>query len=232
MADTDAFAESAGARRWLWIAAGALALVALGYGAWSLSNMTVGKERKAPPTTQALLLPPPPPPPPPPPQEAPPEPVEIAKPVPTEMPEPAPAKADEAPAAMAIDAAATGASDAYGLAGGGPGGMGAPGSTGTGTGPAGGGTVVDRFYRQGLSRELEARIQRDPRLRRQLFKAELQLWVDGRGKVSRAELVGTTGDAERDRQIVAILRQIDDLDPPPATITFPASVVVRGQKSL
>lgn len=231
MAGPDAFAESPGARRWLWLAAGVLLLAGLGYALWSLSTMTVGRERKAEPTTQALLLPPPPPPPPPPPQEKPPEPVEIAKPVPTEMPEPTPAKAEEAPAAVSIDAAATGAGDAYGLAGGGPGGMGAPGSTGTGTGPAGG-AVVDKFYRQGLSRELESRIQRDPRLRRQLFKAELNLWIDGRGRVSRAELVGTTGDPERDRQLVAILRQIDDLDPPPASITFPAAVVVRGQKSL
>lgn len=213
---------------WLWVVLGVAALLAAAYGLWSLTNSTVGKEKKAPPTTTALLLPPPPPPPPPPPREQPPEPVETTKPVPVEMPTPTPQKAD-APAAVSIDSAATGAGDSYGLQGGGPGGMGGVGSTGTGTGPAGG--VSDSFYGQNLRNALQQRIQDEDSVNRQVFSADFAVWVDPRGRVTRAEVLRTSGEARRDQKLLAILEATTDLDAPPASIRFPARITVRGRKS-
>lgn len=215
--------------KWLWILIGVAVLAALAYGIWSLATGTIGKEKKAPPTTTALLLPPPPPPPPPPPQEKPPEPTEVVKPVPTEVPTPAPEKADT-PAAVSIDAAATGAGDAFGLQGGGPGGMGGVGSTGTGTGAAGG--ISDRFYRNSLGRDLEDRVGRQNSLKRQLFTAEVDVWVDPRGRVTKVNIVRSSGDASRDEKLIAAIQGIQDLDPPPSSIVFPARVRVGGRKSL
>ncbi len=217
-------------RRWLWILLGIVALAAVAYGIWTLSNSTVGKEKPAPPTTTALLLPPPPPPPPPPPQEKPPEPTETIKPVPTEVPTPAPEKPADAPAAVSIDAAATGAGDSFGLQGGGPGGMGGVGSTGTGTGAAGG--ISNRFYRNALGKDLEERVGRQNSLKRQLFTAEVDVWVDPRGRVTKASIVRSSGDTGRDEKLIAAIQSIQDLDPPPASIVFPARVRVGGRKSL
>lgn len=215
-------------RTWLWIVLGVLALAAAGYGIWSLSNATIGKQKPAPPSTTALLLPPPPPPPPPPPQEKPPEPVETTKPVPVEVPTPTPAKA-EAPAAVSVDAAPTGAGDSFGLQGGGPGGLGGVGSTGTGTGAAGG--ISDGFYRQNLRNALQQRIQEQDSINRQVFSADIAVWVDGRGRVTKAEMLRSSGDAKRDERLLAILQSTNDLDAPPASIRFPARITVRGRKS-
>jgi len=216
-------------RKWLWIVLGVVIAAALGYGIWTLATGTVGKERKEPPTTTALLLPPPPPPPPPPPREQPPEPVETTKPVPVETPTRTPAKAAEAPAAVSINAESTGAGDAFGLLGGGPGGMGGVGSTGTGTGAAGG--ITDGFYGQNLRNALQQRIQEQDSVNRQVFSAEFSVWVDSRGRVTKAELLRSSGDAKRDQKLLAVLEATNDLDPPPTTIRFPARITVRGRKS-
>lgn len=218
-------------RTWVWIVLGLLALAAAGYGVWSLSNQTMGKAKKAPPTTTALLLPAPPPPTPPPPQEKPPEPTEVIKPVPTEVPTPVPEKApDAAPAAVSIDAAATGAGDSFGLQGGGPGGMGGVGATGTGRGPAGG-VFSDGLYGRNLSSALQQRIQDEDAVNRQVFSAEFSVWVDARGRVTRAELIRSSGNAKRDEKLIAVLTSVADLDAPPASIRFPARITVRGRRS-
>ncbi|MGL4543054.1 MAG: TonB-dependent receptor [Polymorphobacter sp.] len=208
-----------------WIIAALLAFAAA-YGLWVLSNQTVGKPKPAPPSTTALLLPPPPPPPPPPEQEKPPEPTET-KPVPTEVPTPSPAKAD-APAPVTMNAEAQAGADG-GLASGSGGGMGGSGATGTGTGAAGG--VSDNFYAANLRDALQARIQADDRVNRQLFSADFAVWVDGRGKITRADLKRSSGDSKRDALLGAVLLATDGLDPPPASIRFPARITVRGRKS-
>uniref|UniRef100_UPI00286DDA4C TonB C-terminal domain-containing protein n=1 Tax=Sandarakinorhabdus sp. TaxID=1916663 RepID=UPI00286DDA4C len=149
--------------------------------------------------------------------------------VPVEQPTPTPAKAAEAPAAVAIDAAPTGAGDAFGLQGGGAGGMGGVGSTGTGTGAAGG--VSDAFYGQNLRNALQERIQSQDSVNRQVFSADFAVWVDSIGKVAKAELLRSSGDAKRDQRLIAILLATNDLDAPPASIRFPARITVRGRKT-
>jgi hypothetical protein len=230
MADGAAFDDGYSPnRKPLWIGLGILLLAAAVYGIWSLSNATVGKDKKEPPTTQALLLPPPPPPPPPPPEEKPPEPEEVVKPVPVDVPTPTPEKPADSVAATTVDAAPTGAGDSYGLQGGGPGGMGGSGANGTGTGAAGG--ISDGFYGQNLRNALQQRIQDQDSVNRQIFSADFSVWVDGGGRVTRAELLRTSGDAKRDQKLLAILLATNDLDTPPASIRFPARITVRGRKS-
>lgn len=224
---TDDFDEGKpGAMRFLpWVIAALVALAAA-YGIWMVANMTVGKPKPAPPSTTALLLPPPPPPPPPPEQEKPPEPTET-KPVPTEAPTPAPAKADT-PAPMTMNADAQAGADG-GLAAGSGGGMGGSDATGTGNGAAGG--ISDSFYSANLRDALQSRIQADDRVNRQLFSADYLVWVDGRGKVTRAEIKRSSGDTKRDALLTAVLLAADGLDAPPASIRFPARITVRGRKS-
>ena len=66
---------------------------------------------------------------------------------------------------------------------------------------------------------------------RAVFKADFAIWVDARGRVTKAELLKSSGDAKRDARIIAILEATNDLDPPPASITFPARISVQGRKS-
>ena len=218
-----------GLRRWLpWIIGGVVLLVAA-YLVYTVMNSTVGKAKKEPPTMTAMLLPPPPPPPPPPPQEKPPEPVETTKPVPVETPTPTPQKADT-PAAVSIDAASEAGGDAFGLKGGGPGGMGGVGSTGTGAGPAGGG-ISDAFYGRYLSGALQERVENEKKISRQVFTADFNIWIDGSGRVTKAQLIRSSGDAGRDATVQALLEAVRGLDAPPASLRFPQKIAVRGRKS-
>ena len=218
-----------GLRRWLpWII-GAVVLLGAAYAVYSVMNLTVGKAKKEPPTMTAMLLPPPPPPPPPPPQEKPPEPVETTKPVPVETPTPTPQKADT-PAAVSIDAASEAGGDAFGLKGGGPGGMGGAGATGTGAGPAGGG-ISDAFYGRYLSGALQERVENEKKISRQVFTADFNIWIDGSGRVTKATLVRSSGEASRDAIVQALLEAVRGLDAPPASLRFPQKIAVRGRKS-
>lgn len=222
--------RESGIGKYLPYIVGVLVVIGLAYGIYAATQMTVGKEKKAPPTTTALLLPPPPPPPPPPPQEQPPEPVEMDKPVPVETPSPQKAP-DEAPAAVSINAAGEAGSDAFGLQSGSGTGMGAANSTGTGTGPAGGGGVIDNFYGRNLARALQDKVQDDRRLARQIFTAQFNIWIDGSGRVTRAQILRGSSDDKRDTALKALLEGVAGLEPPPASIKFPQKIAVQGRRS-
>ncbi len=234
MAGTYALAEDdndapKGVRRFVPLIIGVVLLIAAAVAMYIVMNSTVGKAKKEPPTMTAVLLPPPPPPPPPPPQEKPPEPVETTKPVPVETPTPTPQKADT-PAAVSIDAASEAGGDAFGLKGGGPGGMGGAGSTGTGAGPGGGG-ISDAFYGRYLSGALQERVENEKKISRQVFTADFNIWIDGSGRVTKAVLVRSSGEASRDAIVQALLEAVRGLDTPPASLRFPQKIAVRGRKS-
>lgn len=211
-----------------------LLLVALGWWLYTaMSNDRTGVRRPPEPSSQIDLLPPPPPPPPPPPQEEiPPEKIEEATPDPTPAPSPEPQA--EAPAPMQMDAAPSAGSDAFGISAGKGGGIGAPGSIGTcvgpncGAGKGGGGAFSDSFYRRYLGSALEGALRRDQELKRQRFTVTALIWVDGSGRVSRAELANGSGDAVLDKQIVESLRNIASLRPPQEGVRFPQRTVIRG----
>ncbi|QGP80467.1 energy transducer TonB family protein [Sphingobium sp. CAP-1] len=210
-------------------------MVALGLWVWSGMDSRTGVARPPQPATTVDLLPPPPPPPPPPPDEVkPPEPTEAPTPDPT--PSPSPDPTPEAPAPMSINAPATAGSDAFGMQAGSGGGMGSPGSTGTCIGPncghgAGGGGISDTFYRQYLSAALQNALRRDKAINRERFTMTVLIWVDGSGRVTRAEAVDGTGDATLDQKVVASLRTVASLRAPQPGIQFPQRTVVRGTRS-
>lgn len=202
---------------------------------WSAMDSRTGVERPRTPSTTVDLLPPPPPPPPPPPQEeTPPEKLDTPSPDPTPTPTPDPTP--EAPAPMSIDAPATAGSDAFGMRAGSGGGMGSPGSLGTCVGPncgrgGGGGGVSDSFYRQYLSSALQNALRRDKAIQRERFSMTVLIWVDGNGRVTRAEKVSGTGNADLDDRVIASLRGVSSLRAPQPGIQFPQRTVVRGTRS-
>lgn len=236
MANLDARLEPE-VNRWRKLAVPALLLLLLaGAAVWLVANLgddRVGVRRPPEPNTQIDLVPPPPPPPPPPPQELPPEPVETPTPDPT--PAPAAEPSPEAPAPMSIDAPATAGADSFGLQSGAGGGMGSPGSVGTCVGPncgrgsgGGGAGFNDSFYRSYLTQALQAALRRDKSVNRDRFTVTALIWIDGSGRVSRADIANGSGDAQLDQRVIAALRNIAALRPPQEGVRFPQRTVVRG----
>jgi TonB family protein len=133
---------------------------------------------------------------------------------------------------MQIDGPAQAGADSYGLQSGSGGGMGAPGSTGTCVGPNCGGTVSDAFYRRALSSALQERVQDNDKLNRQVFSAEVLITVSPAGNITAVQMVRSSGRQDRDDMLVATLRAIEGLDPPPANVRFPQRVTVRGRRSV
>lgn len=164
-----------------------------------------------------VVLPPPPPPPPPEvkPAETPPEP----SPTPLDQPVDAAPPPPDAPAEpTAGDNALTAREGAgpsnYGLAAGDGSGArigGRPGGGGGGYG-AYGGVVRGAILR---------RLQGDPATRDAEFGGGVNVWLDAGGRIERAALVRSTGDAAMDAALVRLLRGVDVGQPPPAGMPQP-----------
>ena len=170
------------------------------------------------------IMPPlPPPPPPPPPKERPPEPetVKEEKFTPEEAPQPVPVAAEPEPAPMGTNIQGDGP-DAFGLAKGGGGGM----IGGTGKGGKGGGGSKYGFYAgQVQSRVVEA-LRNHKKTRSAALNVKVRVWADSTGRVTRATLAGTSGDAAVDRAIRdEILNGLQLQTPPPEGMPMP--IVMR-----
>lgn len=214
------------ARRWPVAAGvlGLLALLALTVG-WLLFQGPASSKRPVAPVP-LLTLPPPPPPPPEPeptpepevePEEVMPEPEPLEDvPKPTEQP-PTPDTAD--PVTMNADAQA--GSDSFGIQSGSGGGM-----RGTGAGGAG-----NAAYGRYLGYVLQQAVAREERLRPLAFQLTLNVWLDPGGELSRVELVRGSGNPEADQAVLAAIRAVGRLDErPPASLAFPARVLVQGRR--
>jgi TonB family protein len=66
-----------------------------------------------------------------------------------------------------------------------------------------------------LQRDVMLSLCDDPVTRPGRYRAVLDVWVESSGRIDRAELLSTTGDPERDRQIVAALGTLRSVPPPP-----------------
>lgn len=175
--------------------------------------------------TPMLMLPPPPPPPPEPePEPEPieeevmpePEPLEEA-PTPAEEEAPTPDTADP----VTMDADAQAGTDSFGIQRGSGGGM-----SGTGGGGAG-----NASYGRWLGYALQQVIARDERARRHAFQLQLEVWLDRDGVITRVELARGSGNAEADAAVLEAVRTHGRLDErPPASLTFPARVLVQGRR--
>ena len=171
-----------------------------------------------------VQLPPPPklPPPPPPKLPPPPEKMEKQAPVEEKPKEAAPKKADNPPSTLAT-----------GIKGDGPG-MGLSSSgNGLGGGPTiggptggGGGGKWDRYAGQVQSKIADALRSNAKTKSASIARLEVRIWPDGTGRVTRAQLVGSTNDATMDAAIQnQILTGLQLAEPPPAGMKLP--IVLR-----
>jgi periplasmic protein TonB len=149
-----------------------------------------------------IVRPPPPPetepPPPPPPEE------EVDLPEPEEMPTPS----EEPPPGeqLGIDAEGAGAGDGFGL-------VGRPGGRDL---LATGGSVF-AWYGGVVKNEILDRLGDEPKVRSGSYSVAVRIWVDHNGAIQRANLVGSSGNKERDEAIERVLGQMTRVSQPPPT---------------
>lgn len=213
-------------RRWVGPAVGVVALLLLGALIWHFAGSTVGVRREAPRIATITPLPPPPPPP----KEKPPEPKKVEEDIkPVDKPQDIPQKPLDAPrpsndvaknVTMNTDAQA--GSDAFNIGAGDGGGMvGSGGGNGTGTGS----------YDQYLGYAIQQAVQGDDRVNRLSFEVRADVWVDPDGRLTRAELVGSSGNRKTDDALMDALRAMPRIDvAPPSSLHFPLRVAIRGKR--
>jgi TonB family protein len=181
-------------------------------------------------TITTVKLPPPPPPPPPPPQEKPPEPQKIEEP---KIKEPDPIKPEvrkpdplPSPPPLGLGFQGEGGPGGYGDIGVAGGGTGVGGGSGTRSGPG----DMERWYAGVIVGDLEKALQRDERTRRRSYRVVIQVWLDGSGGVTRTQLVSSSGDAEQDRAILAVVDEHVFREPLPAGARQPIQIRLGGRR--
>jgi periplasmic protein TonB len=176
-------------------------------GVWFYLHPPSGKPepvRKAPDTVVRIQLPPPPTPAPPPPKVVPPPP-KVEKRVeetPTDKPEPKPVAEKPKPAEKPPEGLGTSIKNGAGQAGlssGNGNGM----IGGHGTGKGGGGGSMGRWYVGQVLKKVTESMRSNRKTRSANFVVNARVWLDPTGKIERAELVDSSGDAAMD----AVLRQ-------------------------
>src|SRR5215469_12947214 len=175
---------------------------------------TAGIKREAPPLPTLIASVPPPPPPPPPKQQPEPEKKVVEQQKPVEQPK----QADNAPKPVTINGPAQAGNDAFNV------------GAGSGGGDVGSGSGIgDASYTRYLGSALQQSIQNDDRVNHLVFTADMAVWVDASGRVTRASVLRTSGDPKIDEYLVAALQGMPELDePPPATLQFPQRVRIEG----
>lgn len=176
----------------------------------------------------------PPPPPPPPPKVEPPPPKEVPPPEKQEMVEQEPVKEDEpppdnAPPELPSEDLSTG------IAGNGPD-MGLSRGTGNGklgsTGSRGAGSKFG-WYAAKVQSSIKDALSRHPSTRSAAMSLQIRVWPDSDGRIIRAQLVGSSGDAKVDQAIKSqILTGLQLPQAPPADMPTPIVLRINSRKSL
>lgn len=204
-------------------AAGAIGLAALAIVGGTIKLLASGDSkpppRKVAEITVVKILPPPPPPPPKPQEkmvEQTPVKDEIQEEQPVDRPkdEPKPqeAKDEPPPGPLSLDAKGTGPGDAFGL-GGKPGGRGILG---------GGGGSRWGWYASILQQQIQAALRSNARTRNAVMQITVRLWVDSSGRVSRSQMVSSSGNPDVDAAIRnEVLPGITLREPPPKDMPMP-----------
>ncbi len=176
---------------------------------------TAGMRREAPPLpTLIATLPPPPPPPPKPPEPELKKPEDVPKPVDT------PKQPDDAPKPMTINGPAQAGNDAFNIAAG----------TGGGNIVTGGG-FGEANYSSYLGSTIQEAVQGDDRTNAFIGSAEIDVWIDGSGRITRAVLAKSSGDAKTDAALVEVLLAMSALkEAPPSTLQFPQRIRIAGKR--
>ncbi len=167
---------------------------------WMMHQDKTPPPRRIPEPIVGQLMPPPPPPPPPPqtmpeqkmieqPKMVEPE-TKDDKPIVDKPEDKAEDSKDDAPppGPLALDAAAEGPGDAMGL-GSNPGGHGLL---------SGAGRSRWGWYASMVQAEIESALRNSTKLRNALMQAQLRIWADSTGRISRVQIVSSSGNAEID----------------------------------
>jgi protein TonB len=211
----DEYREDWGTRLKGFAIPGGILLVIAGVVLYFLHD-TAGIRREAPPLpTLVATLPPPPPPPPPPKQQ--PEPQKMEE-QPKQVSQPK--ETNSAPKAITEAGPAQAGSDAFGI------------QAGSGDGNVGsGGGFADGNYTRYLGSALQQSVQNNDRVNHLIFTADMAVWIDPNGHVTRAKVLKSTGDAKIDDDLVAALQEMPALDePPPSDLQFPQRVRIEGRR--
>lgn len=222
MAESD-YTEQTTWRLWRKRIVLVVVLLAVAWLIWMFAGHEVGVRRSAPRIATITPLPPPPPPP----KEKPPEPKKVEE-TKEDIPKPAePLKPVEAPKApdlakqITINGPAQAGNDSFNIGAGEGGGM---------VGSGGGSGVGGSSYEQYLSYALQEAIQHDDRTRRLVFSVRVNLWLSSDGGVTRAELINSSGVQTTDRALMDVLRGVRIDTPPPANLSMPVRVAMRGYR--
>ncbi|TCV91777.1 outer membrane transport energization protein TonB [Luteibacter rhizovicinus] len=213
-------------RLWLPRAVAVAVLLGIVGMIWHMAGSRVGVRREAPRIATITPLPPPPPPP----KEKPPEPKKVEeeikqtidKPAEPMKPVDAPKPSNDVAKQVTINSDAQAGSDSFNIGAGTGGGMvGSGGGSGSGTGS----------YDQYLGYAIQQAVQRDERVNRLVFEVRVDIWMDPDGRLTRAQLVGSTGNQTTDDALAAALRAMPRVDAaPPSTTHFPLRVSIRGRR--
>lgn len=219
------------ARRAVTLVGAVVAVAVVGYLVWLWANQVAGVKREAPKISTIIPLPPPPPPPPPPPKPPEPEPpkeqpVEQPKPdlKPVEQPKPkadAPSPAKDLANPMQMHADAQAGSDAFNIGAG----------QGSGMAGSGGGGFGNATYGQYMSSVLQKILGEDEKTRHLVYRLNVNIWIDSGGRITRAELARSSGDADTDAKVLAALRAAPPIDErPPATLPMPVRASLNSRR--
>jgi TonB family protein len=196
------------------IAIGSLLIGGLGAAVYFLIDGLSKTTRHAVQTVTRITLPPPPPPPPPP---KPPEPEKVVETPKIQEPKLADKKPDKAPPkplqppASPLTAEAGAGANPYGLA------------VGDGSGNVVGGAGGTAFWSYGrtVSSSVLAALRQDDKLRFANFVAELRIWLDAGGSVTRVQLAASSGDPAVDAAMTRSLIGLAMHEPPPRDMPQP-----------
>ncbi len=208
-----------------------LALVVIGgIGSFMMSGPKGEPAAPRDPQIVTITLPPPPPPPvlppPPPPEETPPpeEEMVMQDPVPDDEPPPPDAPPDVPPSDLSTGIAGNGPDMGLSGKGGGNGRIG-------GTGRKGGGSKWG-YYTSSIQTEIANALRQNSSTRSATFSMKVRVWADSSGRITRAQLVGSSGNPAVDDAIRSdVLSGLTLPGPPPAGMPMPITMRISARKS-
>jgi protein TonB len=165
---------------------------------------------------------PPPPPPPPPPKTPPPEQPKMVEQPKVNKPEqkPDPAKPDKPPSAPGP--VASGPPSDFGLGGGGG---------GDGIGGGGGGGSKYGWYAGEVQAAVKRALDNNDKTKNARAHVKVRIWADSNGRVTRASLAGSSGDASIDNAIKnEVLTGLQLPEPPPSDMPMPIVMMISEQR--
>ena len=206
-------------------------LLLLGAMVLLLDSCKKTKTVAAPDQDITITLPPPPPPPPPPPKiepppppEKPPEPEEMVEQevVPDDEPPPDNSPVEAPPSDLGASASGSGPS-----IGAGPGGNGRIG----GTGRKGGGSKWG-YYAAKVQSTIREALGRNPSTQKATFSMQVRVWADSTGRITKAVLVGSSGNPAVDQAVKnQVLVGLQLPEPPPSSMPMPITMRISARKS-